>query len=324
MHRLVVLATGLALLGTPAVAAPPLPDEVCSEPGGQTDTAPQPRFERAVVAGVPVAVVLPVGYERGRHRYPVVYLLHGAQGDEDSWVEYGGLMASTAAQRDPAIVVMPKMGVVTGFATDWADGFRKDATFLSTTLVRWADARYRTRPDRDARAIAGYSGGALSAIHVAERSPQVFGSVGVLSGPTDLSNPATQPFTQATFVAEQLCAGDDATAAGVLGDPVTNPEAWTAADPTLHVDRLRDTTVYVTSGNGQPCDAADATNLLYPTASTEGQMRQAHEKLAAALVAAGVRHTSVLRPCGLHWWTTWTPSLAEFWKVAAARWRQSR
>jgi S-formylglutathione hydrolase FrmB len=274
------------------------------------------------VAGVPVAVVLPVGYASSARRYPVVYLLHGAQGDEDSWIEYGGLMPLTAAlpARDRAIVVMPKLGVVTGFATDWADGYRKDATFLSRTLVRWADSRFRTWADRRHRAIAGYSGGALSAAHVAEQSPTVFGQLGVLSGPTNLSDPTSEPATFAAMLAEQACAGDDVTAAGPLGDPVTNAAAWDAADPTKHAARLRGTTVFLSSGTGVPCDAAEAANLLYPTAASEPLMRRAAASFSAALSEAGVRHTDQQRACGVHWWTTWTPALKDFWALAARDW----
>lgn len=318
-----------ASLVVPAAAdplsAPPAPDALCSEPGGQTDSPPQPRLRRATVAGVPVAVVLPVGYGRGSHRYPVLYLLHGAQGDEDSWIEYGGLMGLTA--RHPraaqAVVVMPKMGVMTGFATDWVDGFRRDATFLSRTLVGWTDRTFRTVRDRRHRAIAGYSGGGLSAPHVAQRAPSVFGQLGVLSGPTSLTDPASEPATYAAFVAEQVCAGDDPTAAGPLGDPVRNAGAWDAADPTKHADALRSTTVWLSSGTGTPCGAVDATNLLYPTAASEPAMRRAANAFSAALTQANVRHTHQQRPCGLHWWTTWTPALADFWSVAARQWSRS-
>ncbi|HUR51775.1 MAG TPA: alpha/beta hydrolase-fold protein [Mycobacteriales bacterium] len=282
-------------------------------------------MERAVVAGVAVAVVLPVGYRRTHHRFPLVVLLHGAQGDEDSWIEYGSLMSSTARQpeRGQAIVVMPKMGVVTGFAADWVDGFRKDATFVGSTLVRWADSHYRTLPRRSARAIAGYSGGGLSAIHVAERFPAVFGTVGVLSGASVAGDPASQSAAYAAFFAEQLCAGDDPAAAGVLGDPVTHAASWQAADPVRHADRLRGSTVFVSSGNGVPCDAADGANLAYPTAATEPQIRRAATALVEALSAAGIQHTVRKSACGLHWWTNWTPALAQFWSVAAKRWNAS-
>jgi S-formylglutathione hydrolase FrmB len=311
----------------PAQASPSLEaplDPVCAEPGGQTDTPPHPRLRRAVVDGVAVAVVLPRGYATSGRRYPVLYLLHGAQGDEDSWIEYGGLLADSAARPagEQAIVVMPRMSPVTGLAVDWVDGYRRDATLIGHTLVDWVDQRWRTRADRAHRAIAGYSGGGLSAAHVAERFPGVFGQLGVLSGAVDLGNPVGQPAAYAMLEAEKVCAGDDPLAAGPLGDPVTHADAWAAADPLRGAARLRRTTVWVSSGNGVPCSAEDAANLVYPTAATEAQMRQQADAFSAALAAAGVAHVTRRRPCGLHWWTRWRPDLAGFWDLAATRWRR--
>jgi enterochelin esterase family protein len=34
-------------------------------------------------------VYTPAGYETGKQRYPVLYLLHGAGGDEDAWFNLG-------------------------------------------------------------------------------------------------------------------------------------------------------------------------------------------------------------------------------------------
>ena len=324
------LASSLALLAPvlplrveaatpPGLAATP----VCAEPLGQTDTPPGPRLRRSVVHGVPVATVLPPGYASSGRDYPVVYLLHASQGDEDSWIEYGGLLDDTAARpaRERAIVVMPRMGVITGLAVDWVDGYRRDATFIGRTLVRWADRTWRTQADRRHRAIAGYSGGGLSAAHVAEEFPQVFGQLGVFSGPLDLRNPVGQPAAYATFEAEKLCAGDDPLAAGPLGDPLTHAAAWAHADPLHRAARLSDTFVWMTSGTGVPCNAQEATAvLLSPAAATEPQMRAQTEAFSAALTAARVRHVDARRPCGLHWWTTWRPALNRFWDLASARW----
>ena len=297
---------------------------VCSEPGGQSDTPPHPRLRRARVHGVDVAVVLPVAYERDRRQYPVLYLLHGAQGDEDSWIEYGGLLEETAAQRkrDRAIVVMPRMGVVTGLAVDWVDGYRQDATFIGRRLVRWTDQRFRTHDDRRHRAIAGYSGGGLSAAHVAERFPGAFGQLGVLSGAVELRNRAGQPAAYAAFEAEKICAGDDPGAAGPLGDPHTHAAAWAAADPLRGAARLRRTTVWLSSGNGVPCRPRDAADLVYPTAATEPQIRRQTAAFSAALSRARVAHVDNRRVCGLHWWTTWRPDLRTFWGVMAEAWRR--
>lgn len=332
MRPRLVVAAALAVLvaslqGWSATAAPPsasLLEQSCQEPAGQTDTPPHPRLHRAVVDGVDVAVVLPPGYDRDGRRYPVLYLLHGAQGDEDSWIQYGGLLEDTAARptHEQAIVVMPRMGVITGLAVDWVDGHRRDATLIGRTLVEWVDRTWRTKADRDHRAIAGYSGGGLSAAHVAERFPNAFGQLGVFSGAVDLRDPAGQAGAYAMFEAEKLCAGDDVLAAGPLGDPVTHADAWAAADPLHGAATLRDTTVWLSSGNGVPCTPQDAANLAYPTAATEPQMRQQAEAFSTALTAARVQHINNRRPCGLHWWTTWRPDLNSFWDVASVRWRQ--
>ena len=324
----VLVLAALCLLPVRAADAEPLPppltDPACAEPGGQTDTPPHPRLHRAVVDGVDVAVVLPRGYRESRRSYPVLYLLHGAQGDEDSWIEYGGLLEDTAARprNEQAIVVMPRMGVVTGLAVDWVDGHRNDATLIGRKLVRWVDRTWRTHADRDHRAIAGYSGGGLSAAHVAERFPDVFGQLGVFSGAVDLRDPGSEQAAHAAFEAEKLCAGDDVAAAGPLGDPVTHADAWAAVDPLANAAALRDTTVFLSSGNGTPCDEADAANLVYPTAGSEPQMRRAADAFSAALTAAGVDHVNKQRRCGLHWWTRWRPDLNTFWDKAAAHWQR--
>jgi S-formylglutathione hydrolase FrmB len=322
-----------AVLTASAVMMPVLPAQAdddsplarsCEEPAGQTDTGPHARLHRAVVGDVDVAVVLPPGYHRDQRRYPVLYLLHGAQGDEDSWIEYGGLLEDTAARpvQQQAIVVMPRMSPVTGLAVDWVDGHRRDATLVGRTLVDWVDRTWRTRADRDHRAIAGYSGGGLSAAHLAERFPDVFGQLGVLSGAVDLRDPAGQGAAHAMFEAQKLCAGDDVLAPGPLGDPVTHADAWAAVDPLHGAGRLRRTTVWLSSGNGVPCTVEDAANLVYPTASTEPQMRQQADAFSSALTDAEVPHVHNRRSCGLHWWTTWRPDLNRFWDRAAARWQR--
>jgi hypothetical protein len=63
-----------------------------------------------------MTVYLPHGYEQGKEKYPVLYLLHGSGGDENAWSDLGrtvqimdNLIAEGKAK--PMIVVMPN-GVV--------------------------------------------------------------------------------------------------------------------------------------------------------------------------------------------------------------------
>ena len=58
-----------------------------------------------------ITVYTPAGYEQGRDNYPVLYLLHGAGGDEEAWMTLGrtsqildNLIAQGKAR--PMLVVM--------------------------------------------------------------------------------------------------------------------------------------------------------------------------------------------------------------------------
>ena len=67
-------------------------------------------------------VLLPRGYRSDTaRRYPVLYLLHGADSDYRSWTRFGDADAITA--RSPIIVVMPDGGT-DGWYTDWYLGDR--------------------------------------------------------------------------------------------------------------------------------------------------------------------------------------------------------
>ena len=138
-------------------------------------------------------VYLPAGYGRDPRRfYPVLYLLHGTPGDPrtafvDS-LHVGPRMDELVADRRlrPMIVVMPPGSPGTyDPATEWANGpapgtrwFR----YLTHDLVRAVDARYRTIPSRQGRAIAGYSSGADAAINAILWHPWTFGVAEAWSG----------------------------------------------------------------------------------------------------------------------------------------------
>ena len=68
-------------------------------------------------------VYLPEGYAAATAPYPVVYLLHGAGGDEWDWLRHGNLVATldgliTRGALRPSVVVMPTVGPVSW----WVNG----------------------------------------------------------------------------------------------------------------------------------------------------------------------------------------------------------
>ena len=132
-------------------------------------------------------VYTPPGYENGRDRYPVFYLLHGAGDNDDSWSTVGrsgfildNLIATGKAK--PMVVVMPaghtsrtNANAVGRSATDeFVGDFVND-------VMPYVEKHYRVLTDRPNTAIAGLSMGGLQTLEVAIPRLDRFAYVGVYS-----------------------------------------------------------------------------------------------------------------------------------------------
>ena len=116
-----------------------------------------------------IAIYTPPGYETSGKNYPVLYLLHGMGGDEESWLTIGRLsqiMDNLIAQgkAKPMIVVMPNGNV--------------------PDIMKFIDANYRTLPEKSGRAIAGLSMGGLHSLYISREYPDKFDYVGLFSAVT--------------------------------------------------------------------------------------------------------------------------------------------
>lgn len=145
-----------------------------------------------------MTVYTPAGYERGKKRYPVLYLLHGAGGDEESWSDFGRavqILDNLIAQGKaiPMIVVMPN-GVASRQAAPgqepntmskpkmWVPGMMEgsyEKAFLD--IMKFVEANYRTINSKAHRAIAGLSMGGLHTIQISANYPDKFDYVGPFS-----------------------------------------------------------------------------------------------------------------------------------------------
>ena len=134
-------------------------------------------------------VYLPPGYADGNERYPVLYLLHGAGGDENAWVsrmDANVILDNLIAEGtlDPLIVVMPY-----GYTSRLPEGERRrGAASYKTDMEEFAvdffadlipqiESRYRVIADRDHRAIAGLSMGGGQSLAIGLTHPESFSSV---------------------------------------------------------------------------------------------------------------------------------------------------
>lgn len=165
-----------------------------------------------------LTVYTPAGYEGGKDRYPVLYLLHGMGGDENAWSELGRaaqILDNLIAQGKalPMIVVMPNGNASQQAAPgETSEGLKAPTTQLPKTMdgsfeasfpeiVNFIDSNYRTIPQKASRAIAGLSMGGFHSLHISKEYPDMFDYVGLFSAAI-LPNQSVQSPIYADFDAK--------------------------------------------------------------------------------------------------------------------------
>jgi enterochelin esterase family protein len=143
-------------------------------------------------------VYTPSGYETGKEKLPVLYLLHGMGGDEEAWIALGrtsqiidNLIAQGKAK--PMIVVMTNGNVAQEAAPgesslnmykpsfqlpNTMDG-KFEETF--TDVIKFVESNYRVKAEKSGRAIAGLSMGGFHSLHISHYYSNTFDYVGLFS-----------------------------------------------------------------------------------------------------------------------------------------------
>lgn len=218
-------------------------------------------------------IYTPPNYSRSSERYPVLYLLHGAGGDESGWTANGrtnvildNLIAD--GKLKPLIVVMP-YGYAYAPGSPRAEGpdaqkrqrelFNRD---LIEDLIPFVQANYRVHADRDHRAIAGLSMGGGQALGVGLSRTDVFSRVLGFSS-----------------------------ALGV----VTSPQALGLDFKKLVADSKA---------------VNDKLKLLWVGCGTEDTLFNSNKEFAQMLESSGVKHTFRMTE-GAHTWQVWRRYLNE-------------
>ncbi len=143
------------------------------------------------------SIYLPDGYEKTGERYPVLYLLHGANGSHESWCRDGGGEQPritdeeiVAGRAKKMIVVMPDAGGLgkknggknMGYFN--VEGWAYEDFFFQE-FIPHIDQTYRTIASKEGRAIAGLSMGGGGAFVYAQRHPEMFNAAYSTSGLLD-------------------------------------------------------------------------------------------------------------------------------------------
>jgi len=156
-----------------------------------------------------LTVYTPPDYDTSRKKYPVLYLLHGSGGDEEAWVTLGRvpeILDNLIAQGkiEPMLVVMPNGNpgkqaapgetrenfsyrpAMSNFLPNFADGSYEQSF---PEIVKFVDARFRTKPEKSQRALAGLSMGGYHSLLISANHPDLFDYVGLFSPGTPSSRP---------------------------------------------------------------------------------------------------------------------------------------
>jgi len=303
--RLLILAATLAL-AAPAAAA--------QDPQLLGTERLSPRLQEltfktsALAAPTKVRILLPAGYDpRGEHHYPVLYLLHGASGDQTSWTSAGQGEAERLTANLPLIVVMPDGGHG-GFYTNWfnngAGGLPRWEDWHIKRLIPWVDNHYRTLDVRRERAIAGLSMGGFGTFTYASRHPDLFTSALSLSGAVD---PTTPPGIGPPII-DSLSANDGGPPGSLWGPFATQEVRWRAHNPYDLAENLRGLALWLRTGNGQPGGPfGGGPNVDIIEAGVSAMAAGLHERLRQLKIP----HTYDNYGPGHHLWAYWNRGLKQ-------------
>ena len=160
----------------------------------QHGTIVHPWYESKIMAtdARRLTVYLPYGYEKNtKTKYPVLYLMHGAGGDEEAWPSMGraaqildNLIEKGLAK--PMIVVMPNtnnnqyaaqtLGIPTA-AVDWNSQAQYQNAYersLAEEIVPFIEKNFRVIAKPESRAIAGLSMGGGNTYNCSNMYPDMF------------------------------------------------------------------------------------------------------------------------------------------------------
>lgn len=137
-------------------------------------------------------IMLPANYDKNK-KYPVLYILHGYWGTEDSMSHDSGLKlpeiicnAIGKGEAEEMIVVFPylyasdKNDALTEFGTEANAAYDNFINDLVNDLMPYIEKHYSVKTGRMNTAITGFSMGGRESIYIGFARPDLFGYVGAV------------------------------------------------------------------------------------------------------------------------------------------------
>ncbi|NUS43804.1 MAG: esterase family protein, partial [Mycobacteriaceae bacterium] len=276
----------------------------------------------AMNANFPLLVQRPADASRPR---PVLYLLNGAGGGEDSatWTKQTDVLLWLSDKN--VNVVMP-VGGSWSYYTDWRAkdpvlGLNKWRTFFTEEIPVLVDAALGTNKTN---AIAGLSTSGTSVLQLPIAKPHLYQAVAAYSGCAQISDPVGHTFVD--LAVQVWGGGNTLNMYGPQHDPM-----WAQNDPYVNAEKLRPVKhLYISSGNGVPgkWDALGGPHTLPGVGGwlnqvavggvIEGGVNWCSHNLQARLQQLNIPATYDFIPSGTHSWGYWEDAFKKSWPVLAA------
>lgn len=138
-------------------------------------------FSTAMNKQIKNTIILPDGYTKNAQNYPVIYVLHGAGGNHTNWPTKAPNIMKLADTYN-CIIVCPDGSPNSWYFNSLHDVGSQYETYISKELVNYIDSNYKTRANKNGRAITGLSMGGHGAFYLAFKNQDIFGAAGSMSG----------------------------------------------------------------------------------------------------------------------------------------------
>lgn len=208
---------------------------------------------------IPVTIIAPDDQSKP---HPVVYLLHGAYGNENSWLEIKPNLPDLADEKGIVFVSAYALNSWYFDSPTMAD-FRYE-TFMTADLIQYVDTHYPTIANRTGRAITGLSMGGHGALFLAMRHKDLYGAAGSMSGGVDI-----RPFPLNWNLPD------------VLGEMASNKQQWDDHTVVNQLSRIENGDLRLT------IDCGEADFFL-----------EVNKDLHQRLLGRGIDHDFTTRPGG--------------------------
>lgn len=142
-------------------------------------------FSKVTNSWRPIFVYTPASYEKGKKKYPVVYIHHGGGEDHRGWVEQGrtaNIMDNliAAGKATEAIVVSVNSNVPGGGGYS-QQGMAAYSNELINNIIPFVEGQFRVKPGAANRAMCGLSMGGGQTFYIGLVHPELFRNIGIFS-----------------------------------------------------------------------------------------------------------------------------------------------